>query len=89
MPELPEVEVVRRGLERHVGARAYGYSEVRTRERGGVVDPVPHHRHRLAGGLQLLNLRRLLPRQHLGKNPPRAYAGLPGYNLRGGTVVAG
>ena len=39
-------------LHRHIGACSHREADVRLGQRGGVVDPVPRHRHGLSGGLE-------------------------------------
>ena len=60
-PEVPPDERYIRGGHGDVRARPNGDSEVRTRERGGVVDAVPDHRDGPARRLQLSHLRGLVP----------------------------
>ena len=54
-------------LDRHVRPGADGDAHVGRHQRRRVVHAVAHHRHPLALALQLLDLRRLLLRQHLAK----------------------
>ena len=71
----------------HVRAGAYRQANIGSRQGGGVVDAVSHHRHALAGVLQLAHQTLLVCGQDVRDNPRHAYAFCD--RLRGQRVVAG
>ena len=75
------------GLHGHVGPRADGDPQVGLGQGRSIVDPIAHHGHDFALGLQLGDGGGLLVGQHLGQHP--VYSRLPCDGLRGGPVVSG
>ena len=76
-----------RGLDRDVGTGADRDADIGLRERGGVVDAVPDHRHLAALVLELCDSGCLVPGQHFGYHV--LDADLDGDPLGGGLAVAG
>ena len=74
-------------LDGHVGAGADRDADIRGHERRRVVHAVADHRDALARALELLDLRRLVLRQHLGEHACRSRA--PRDRLGNGPCVAG
>eukprot|EP00035_Acanthoeca_spectabilis_P004797 m.107088 g.107088 ORF g.107088 m.107088 type:complete len:1005 (-) comp12731_c0_seq1:306-3320(-) len=56
------------GLDRHVRSGSNRHPDIGLRQSRRVVDPVAHHRHREALGLQLLYLGALVTGEHFGKH---------------------
>src|SRR5438309_7334323 len=74
------------GLDRDIGAGAYGNTEIGLGQSRSVVYAVPDHRHLLAGSLQLSDLGGLVGGEDLGHHLTDAK--LTGDPFGGGLVVA-